>query len=154
MNVDVSEDEGVLNPGAIPGRYVVMTVTDTGHGMDAATRQHIFEPFFTTKEMGKGTGLGLSMVYGIMQQNVGWIDVSSERGVGTSFKLYFPRIDRISVREQREAADIKGLYGGETILIVEDQDAVRDVTKRILTMYGYHILEAANGGEAFDIATN
>ncbi len=152
MNVDVGEHEAAIHPAAIPGRYVLMTVTDTGSGMDEVTRQHIFEPFFTTKEVGKGTGLGLSMVYGIMRQSGGWIEVSSDLGVGTSFKLYFPRIEGASVAEQIEAAGAKRPYGGETILVVEDQNAVRHVARTILAMYGYNILEAANGDEALRTA--
>jgi CheY-like chemotaxis protein len=151
VNVDVTDDDASTQTDAKPGRYVIMTVTDSGTGMDEQTRQRIFEPFFTTKERDKGTGLGLSTVYGIVRRNGGWIDVSSELGVGTSFKLYFPRIDGDSVEDQREATRKEEPHGGETILVVEDQDAVRRLTTAILKVYGYQILEAANGDEALDI---
>jgi two-component system, cell cycle sensor histidine kinase and response regulator CckA len=152
VNVDLTENEASIQPDAKPGRYVVMMLTDSGTGMDEKTRQRIFEPFFTTKAPDKGTGLGLSTVYGIVQQSGGWIDVSSELGVGTSFKLYLPRIGEGSVDEQREVSRIEGPHGGETILVVEDQAAVRQLTIAILKGYGYPILEAANGDEALDIA--
>jgi PAS domain S-box-containing protein len=152
-NVEVAlDDDAITQPDAKAGRYVMITVTDGGTGMDENTRQHIFEPFFTTKGRDKGTGLGLSTVYGIVRQSDGWMDVSSELGVGTSFKLYFPRIDGRLVEEQRQATRSPELDGGETILVVEDQDAVRRITKSILKVYGYDILEAANGDEAMDVA--
>jgi len=150
-NVQVTDEDAGTQPDAKAGRYVMITVTDAGTGMDENTRQHIFEPFFTTKERDRGTGLGLSTVYGIMRQNGGWIDVSSELGVGSSFKLYFPRIDGSVAEDRLEASGSGGPHGGETILVVEDQDAVRRITKKILSVYGYHILEAADGDEAADI---
>jgi len=152
LNVEVTDDDARSRPDAKPGRYVMMAVTDGGTGMDENTRQQIFEPFFTTKERDKGTGLGLSTVYGIVRQSGGWIDVSSEVGVETSFKLYFPRIDGPLVVEQKEAIRSTGPHGGETILVVEDQDAVRRITKKILRVYGYDILEAANGDEAVEVS--
>jgi len=151
-NIDVSEAEASIHEDAKPGRYVMMSVTDVGAGMDEQTRQHIFEPFFTTKAGDKGTGLGLSTVYGIIRQSGGWIDVSSKVGVGTSFKLYFPRIDAGSVEERHEAPRTEVLHGDETILLVEDQDAVRRLTKSILKAYGYQILEAPNADGALGIA--
>jgi len=147
-NVEVTDEEANAQPDAKAGRYVMMMVTDGGTGMDENTRQHIFEPFFTTKGREKGTGLGLSTVYGIVRQSDGWIDVSSELGVGSSFTVYFPRIDGRLIEEQREATCTTVPHGGETILVVEDQDAVRSITKKILRVYGYQVLEAANGDEA------
>jgi PAS domain S-box-containing protein len=152
MNVDVSAATASMHPDAKPACYVMVTVTDTGDGMDEKTRQRIFEPFFTTKETGKGTGLGLSTVDGIVRQSGGWIDVSSEPGVGTSFKLYFPRIGESPVQGEHEATRDKEPDGGETILVVEDQHAVRRLTRNILKEYGYQVLEAANGDEALEIA--
>jgi PAS domain S-box-containing protein len=133
------------------GRYVLMSVTDTGHGMDETTRQRIFEPFFTTKEIGKGTGLGLATVYGIVRQNGGWIEVQSEVGVGTSFRVYLPRIDASLLPEKHElgAATEKG---SETILVVEDQEAVRSFAGAALKQYGYHVIETSDGEEAIDAA--
>ncbi len=152
MNFDVSEADASRQPNGKPGRHVLMTVTDNGVGMDEETSQRIFEPFFTTKSLDKGTGLGLSTVYGIVRQIGGWIDVSSELGVGTSFKLYFPRLDGSPVEEQREATDSSRPHSGETILVVEDQEGVRRLIQSILKAYGYHVLEAANAGEALHIA--
>jgi CheY-like chemotaxis protein len=128
-----------------------MTVTDTGHGIDEAIRQHIFEPFFTTKEAGKGTGLGLSTVYGIVRQSGGWIEVRSEVGVGSSFQVYLPRVDAspAEVPSQASAAMEKG---SETILLVEDQAAVRALTKSVLEQHGYNVLEACDGDEAMAVA--
>ncbi len=148
FNVDLSDDEATVHTEAKSGRYVMITVTDTGTGMDEETRQHIFEPFFTTKGPEKGTGLGLSIVYGIVQQSGGWIDVSSNVGVGTSFKLYFPRIDEPSSEVAPEPSRIKGAFGDETVLIVEDQEYVLQYVKSILEAYGYRVLAAANGGDA------
>ena len=146
------EGSAAFHPGATPGRYVVITVTDTGNGMDESILPQIFEPFFTTKEAGKGTGLGLSTVYGIVRQNAGWIDVSSTLGAGTSFKICLPRIDRDSVEERRGDSRRARTYGGETILVVEDHEAVRQLIKAILQGYGYNILVAANAEQALDIA--
>jgi len=140
-----------IHAEATSGRYVLMTVRDTGHGMDEAVRQRIFEPFFTTKEVGKGTGLGLSTVYGIVRQNGGWIDVWSEVGVGTSFKVYFPRIDACVLPERIRTGSPTG-EGAETILVVEDQEAVRAFTAAALRQRGYQVLEASNGTEAIAVA--
>ncbi len=146
-NVEV----GAEYVGLAPGRYVLMAVSDTGVGMDAATQQHIFEPFFTTKEKGKGTGLGLSTVFGIVQQSGGHVSVYSEPGRGTTFKVYLPRTDRAPA--QTEASLPAGsLRGSETILLVEDEQQVRRVACSILQQKGYHVLEASNGGEAFLIS--
>jgi CheY-like chemotaxis protein len=128
-----------------------MTVTDTGHGMDETIRLQIFEPFFTTKETGKGTGLGLSTVYGVVRQNGGWTDVWSQAGVGTRFKVYLPRIDG---RPLAEAGGVSAPVerGNETILLVEDQAAVRGFTTAVLKQYGYRVIEASTGEEAIEVA--
>jgi CheY-like chemotaxis protein len=149
-NVDVCEVTAPLFPDAIPGRYVLLTVTDDGQGMDETIRRQIFEPFFTTKELGKGTGLGLSTVYGIVRQSGGWIDVWSEVGVGTSFKIYLPKVDGCLVAVPSRANDAEG--GRETILIVEDQEAVRSFTKVALEAYGYQVIEASTGRMALAVA--
>jgi two-component system, cell cycle sensor histidine kinase and response regulator CckA len=130
-----------------PGPYVVLAVTDTGVGMDRATQARIFEPFFTTKAAGRGTGLGLATVYGIVKQSGGFIWVYSEQGRGSSFKVYFPRVDDMPVRREAHAA-ISNIGGDETILLVEDDDDLRRVTRRILQNRGYTILEARHGGDA------
>jgi PAS domain S-box-containing protein len=140
-----------IHPEARPGQYVLMTVTDNGEGMNEATRRQIFDPFFTTKEVGKGTGLGLSMVYGIVRQSDGWIDVSSEVGVGTAFKIYLPRIDASPLPKEKETGRLAE-GGNETILVVEDQDAVRLFTTAALTERGYHVLESSSGDEAMAAA--
>jgi CheY-like chemotaxis protein len=149
-NVDVEEGSRTIHPNVASGRYVLMTITDTGIGMDEHTLQYAFEPFFTTKPAGKGTGLGLSTVYGIVRQNSGWIHIRSELGRGTSCKIYLPRIDVCSppgLTASHKAA--KTVQGSETVLVVEDNEAVRRLTITILKAHGYHVLEAANSTEAF-----
>ena len=148
-NVDVDASTVVAPPDAVPGRYVLMTVTDNGIGMDETTLQSVFEPFFTTKEPGKGTGLGLSTVYGIVQHSGGWIQIRSKVGQGTSFGVYLPRVEaRLAPKPEGTVAG-ETLHGGETVLLVEDHDQVRKLTKTILEAYGYQVLEAANSAEAF-----
>ncbi len=151
-NADIEATDFAPSDEAKAGRYVVMSVSDTGTGMDENTRQHVFEPFFTTKEHGKGTGLGLSTVYGIVRQNGGWIDVSSEPGAGTSFKLYFPRAEACGSEETDGRARAAAGHGGETILVVEDQDALRRLTVTILKSKGYRVLEAPDGDAAWEVA--
>jgi two-component system, cell cycle sensor histidine kinase and response regulator CckA len=151
-NADLNEADGaVMHHGATPGRYVLLTVTDSGHGMDETIREHIFEPFFTTKETGKGTGLGLSTVYGIVRQSGGWIDVWSEVGSGTSLKVYLPRTDG---RREPEREEISGpMEGGrETILVVEDQQSVRSFAAAALRQCGYHVIQASDGDDAISAA--
>ena len=150
-NVDLGKDDVSTRQDSVPGRYVLMTVTDTGHGMDETTRQQIFEPFFTTKGFGKGTGLGLSTVYGIVRQSGGWIDVRSEVGVGTSFQVYLPRMDGPPLPEPKKAG-ASTEKGSETILLVEDQAAVRAFTNAALQRQGYRVIEAPGGEEAIAVA--
>ncbi|MBF0509878.1 MAG: response regulator, partial [Deltaproteobacteria bacterium] len=132
------------------GRYVRLMVTDSGSGMDKDTLEHIFEPFYTTKGVGEGTGLGLSMVHGIVKQHGGHIICYSEPGQGTTFKIYFPAL--ISDEEKEEAGERKMSQGGsETILLVDDEESIRDLGARLLTNAGYNVIEASNGKEALDV---
>ena len=134
--------------GVEPGAYVLLAVRDTGHGMDAETRSHLFEPFFTTKEKGKGTGLGLSTVYGIVKQSKGSITVDSVPGQGTTFNIYFPLIDREGPGSAGTADAVAPARGKETILLVEDEPAVRGLVHETLRLHGYTVLEARHGIEA------
>jgi CheY-like chemotaxis protein len=130
-----------------PGRYLMLSVSDTGCGMPPEVRDHIFEPFFTTKEVGKGTGLGLAMVYGMMQQHRGAIHVYSEVGIGTTFRIYLPTVDH-AAEPQPEPARGQAAGGTETILIAEDDPMVRELAVRILQRAGYQTIVAADGEDA------
>ena len=134
-----------------PGRYVVLSVTDDGVGMDAETQSHIFDPFFTTKEVGKGTGLGLSTVYGIVKQSGGATWVYSEPGKGTTFKIYLPRTDATAETEESEVALTAQSLGTETVLLVEDEPMVRELAREVLAEYGYRVLTAANGRDGLQV---
>jgi PAS domain S-box-containing protein len=135
-----------------PGPYVMLAVTDNGTGIDKETLSRIFDPFFTTKEIGSGTGLGLSTVYGIVKQNKGYVWVYSEPGKGTTFKIYFPRVAKDVVIAGKEQEEFAGeISGSETVLMVEDDDALRNITKKMLQKYGYKILEAENGEKALNV---
>ena len=136
-----------------PGPYVMVSVSDTGAGMDEETREKIFDPFFTTKELGRGTGLGLSTVYGIVKQHGGYIWVYSEIGKGTTFRIYFPGTVKQRETEVR-AAPPEVSRGTETILVVEDQEQVRTMVCQMLRRYGYHVFEAADGKAALEVAAS
>ena len=130
------------------GDYVLLSVTDNGVGMDATTRARVFEPFFTTKEKGKGTGLGLSTVYGVVKQSGGYIDVISEPGAGASFKIYLPKVE-VAADPQKQSTDLPvSLHGMETVLLVEDETSLRELSRHLLELCGYSVLEAENGEEA------
>jgi two-component system cell cycle sensor histidine kinase/response regulator CckA len=153
-NMVLGHDAGGRSLPAAPGAYVVLSVTDTGHGMTDDVRSHIFEPFFTTKELGKGTGLGLATVYGIIQQSDGHIWVESEPGKGSSFHVCLPTMAENALAQVVSPEPVTDHRGSETLLLVEDNDAVRTLARDALTRYGYEVLEAANGAEALLIATS
>jgi len=143
-------DETDVKPfGIEPGKYVKISVTDTGVGMDKATREKIFEPFFTTKEMGRGTGLGLASAYGIIKNHGGFINVYSEKGHGTTFNIYVPASEKEVVEEKAPAGDI--LRGTETVLFVDDEDMIIEVAEELFEQLGYKVLTARNGKEAIEI---
>lgn len=138
-------------PGLAPGAYVRLTVADTGIGMDEQTLSRIYEPFFTTKPNGRGTGLGLPTVYSIVQQSCGHITVYSEAGRGTTFHVYLPRVDKV-MKTEREVEEVANmLRGAETVLLVEDEQGVRELTSTILREAGYHLLAAATPEEAIEL---
>ncbi|MBW2333696.1 MAG: PAS domain S-box protein [Deltaproteobacteria bacterium] len=140
-----------IHLGSKPGHYVKLSISDTGHGMDKETLKHIFDPFYTTKEIGKGTGLGLAMVYGIVKSHNGYIMCYSEPDEGTIFKIYFPVIEKETerVEPKEEKFPIKG--GNETILLVDDEEAIRELGKDIITRFGYTVLIASDGETALEI---
>lgn len=147
-NLDVDAEYSRTHIGLKPGAYVLLSVADTGIGMDQATQSKIFEPFFTTKEMGKGTGLGLAMVYGIVKQSGGDVHLYSEVGHGTIFKIYLPRIKGPVSSAIKKEVSVISLKGTETILLAEDEDLVRKFTVHVLTEEGYKVLPARNGAQA------
>ena len=147
-NVTLDEGYAVRHVGVQPGNYVMLAVSETGTGMSEETKARIFEPFFTTKETGKGTGLGLSTVYGILQQSGGSIWVYSEPNRGTSFKVYLPELKAPAENLQTKAREEEIAGGSETILLVEDEEAVRGLAQKILEQAGYNVLSAAGGEEA------
>jgi len=168
-NVELDENDSRIHEGAPAGKYVVLSVNDTGDGMDSETQAHMFEPFFTTKAPGKGTGLGLATVYGVVKHSDGWIWVDSEPGRGTTFKIHLPRVEG----PDSEGLELKGLAvesntltqsakpapsvvnvlkGTETVLVVEDQDGIRDIVRESLRRNGYKVLIAVDGNHALEIA--
>jgi signal transduction histidine kinase/ActR/RegA family two-component response regulator len=149
---NIDQDYAGAHPEARAGLFSCLTVTDTGCGMDAKTRERIFEPFFTTKEVGKGTGLGLATVYGIVKQHKGWIEVLSEIGFGTTFRIYLPAVGPAAASASPVSANRESVRGGrETILLVEDEPVVRELVRDILQTYDYSIVEASSGVEALRI---
>jgi PAS domain S-box-containing protein len=155
-NIDLDDHYSSEHSPVVPGRYVMLAVGDTGIGMSRDTKEHAFDPFFTTKEAGKGTGLGLATVYGIVKQSGGYVWIYSEPGLGTTLKLYFPEVSAAAAFSSSQDTTLiaQGVArGSETILLVEDEDAVRGLTSRILQRQGYRVLAAQHGREAMDIAT-
>jgi CheY-like chemotaxis protein len=134
------------------GEYVLLEITDTGTGMDNATETRLFEPFFTTKELGKGTGLGLATVYGIVKQSGGYIQVNSMLGNGTTFRIYLPLVPESEEAAEVRAAESSSVRGVETVLVVEDEPALREIAKRVLSRQGYVVLEASNGNVALEVS--
>jgi CheY-like chemotaxis protein len=135
-----------------PGSYVMLAVSDTGCGIDEETRERVFEPFFTTKEVGKGSGLGLSTVYGIVRQSNGSIELHSELEKGTTIKVYLPSPSPSQVSRDQSSAKGADLDGNETILLVEDEEMLRELSADILAMYGYNVIAAATGTEALELS--
>jgi CheY-like chemotaxis protein len=154
-NVELDDGYSSEHSPVIPGRYVMLAVGDNGVGMNRDTKEHAFDPFFTTKEAGKGTGLGLATVYGIVKQSGGYVWIYSEPGMGTTLKLYFPEVSAAAAftNPVDSPAAKPAAPGSETILLVEDEEAVRGLTSRILQRQGYRVLAAQHGREAMDIAT-
>jgi two-component system cell cycle sensor histidine kinase/response regulator CckA len=148
----LDEEYALRHPPTIPGEYVILEVSDTGAGMDAQTQAHIFEPFFTTKEQGRGTGLGLATVYGFVKQSGGYVWVHSESGVGSTFTIYLPLA--CEAVPQSHANDVVTALarGAETILLVEDEESLRTLTRNLLEDSGYTVLEASCGSEAVSLA--
>jgi PAS domain S-box-containing protein len=150
-SVELDETYARRHVGVMPGRYVMLAVSDKGCGMDGEVLKHIFEPFFTTKKKGKGTGLGLSTVYGIVKQSGGNIWVYSETGQGTTFKIYLPQVDDEVEESKMEKSPAEVAGGRETVLLAEDDEFVRNFVKDVLQKFGYTVLEAQHGSEALRI---
>jgi two-component system, cell cycle sensor histidine kinase and response regulator CckA len=153
-NMELDEAYARQHPGAKPGRYVMLAVTDSGMGMSSETLAHIFEPFFTTKEVGKGTGLGLATVYGVVKQSGGYIWVSSEIGKGASFQIFLPRVEESVTPNVARTAPAENSQGTETVLLVEDADALRKLARSFLVDHGFEVITASNGEEAVEVAMN
>ncbi len=150
-NVELDEHYAKTHLSVLPGPYVMLSIADTGIGMTPEVKERIFEPFFTTKEKGKGTGLGLSTVYGIVKQSNGYIWVYSEPGQGTTFKIYFPRVDEVPSEKVEKEGRLEIPRGTETILLVEDDEPVRMMTSRMLTQFGYRVLLSSDPLQAIQL---
>jgi PAS domain S-box-containing protein len=151
-NAALDQDFVRTHPGAKPGKYVLMTVSDTGTGMDKETLQHVFEPFFTTKEVGKGTGLGLPTVYGIVKAHGGNITCYSEPGQGTTFKIYWPAAEQGKIEPvEKQTVQAVSQDGTETILVVDDDDQIRELTSEVLEDSGYQVISASSGEQALEV---
>jgi CheY-like chemotaxis protein len=148
---EFNSQSALIQPGARPGQFICLQISDTGCGMNADVLKHLFEPFFTTKETGQGTGLGLASVHGIVHQHKGWVSVESVVGRGTSFRLYLP----LSMKKEVASTRISQVHSSpkhhETILLVEDEAALLIVSTRALTLFGYRVLSATNGQEALKL---
>jgi CheY-like chemotaxis protein len=153
-NVQLDEVYCNAHPAAAAGDYVLLAVSDCGSGIDPAILPHIFEPFFTTKEKGKGTGLGLSTVYGIVKQSGGHVSVYSEGGAGATFKVFLPRAPAPNRGRDSAPACTQQLRGHEVLLLVEDEEALRESEREYLQQCGYSVLAAADGEEALEVAAN
>jgi PAS domain S-box-containing protein len=153
-NAVLDETYARHHAGAKPGRYVMLAVSDSGVGMSPETLAHIFEPFFTTKEVGKGTGLGLATVYGVVKQSGGYIWVDSKPGKGANFQVFLPRIEEVAVPVAEDKTPAASLQGTETILLVEDAEALRKLARAFLVESGFDVLVASNGEEAVQVAKN
>jgi CheY-like chemotaxis protein len=151
--VEVDQSFAEQHPPLAAGSYVMLAVSDTGTGMDRTTLSRIFEPFFTTKEKGKGTGLGLSTVYGIIKQSGGYVLVESEPGQGTTFRIYLPRVEDALEPTSAVGASSSQSGGSETVLLVEDEESVRQLVRETLESKGYKVLEADHGEAALQIAS-
>jgi CheY-like chemotaxis protein len=156
QNAELDENYTSEHAPVVAGRYVMLAVTDTGVGMSVDTREHAFDPFFTTKDPGKGTGLGLATVYGIVKQSGGYVWIYSEPGQGTALKLYFPEVSAAAAfgaGPEYQPTMKTPNRGSETILLVEDEEAVRGLACRILERQGYRVIPAQHGRDAMEIAT-
>ncbi|MBF8257736.1 MAG: PAS/PAC sensor hybrid histidine kinase, partial [Actinobacteria bacterium] len=151
-NVDLDDDYCALHHYVRPGRFVLLAVSDTGHGMSEEIKRQIFEPFFTTKPKGSGTGLGLSTIYGAVKQSGGSIEVYSEEGRGTTFKIFLPRVVGDAGRPGSDDGPQDLMEGSETVLLVEDEEIVRELCVKLLERLGYTVLQASGGDEAIVIA--
>jgi PAS domain S-box-containing protein len=149
--IEINEAHLQRHPEARAGRYVCVSKSDTGAGIPPENLQRIFEPFFTTKDIGKGTGLGLATVYGIVKQHQGWVEVESQVGHGTTFRIYIPFVGTAETETEKPTTQITVRGGNETILLVEDERPVRELVARVLQKYGYQILQADTGGDALEV---
>jgi two-component system cell cycle sensor histidine kinase/response regulator CckA len=151
-NVDASEEYAQSHQPFLAGKYILLTVSDTGIGMNQETKSHLFEPFFTTKELGRGTGLGLATVYGVVKQSGGYIWAYSEPGQGSVFKIYLPRVDQAALKIRPSGESVQLLRGTETVLLVEDEQSLRALTRDLLERSDYQVLEASSGDHALEVA--